>query len=164
MSLSTGELNEIRKQNVLSAVFSTKGRVVGLYWANENLKDLKDLEYGEPRCGFSTKHQSTNKALQQADQIGIGHTHTFSGQEMKFVMFQRHNFASKPGKCGVGNEPVPRQIIRFSTLLLLTFVPQAGKLTSQWHKQGAGLATAACCPRCAAGRKGLAHSSRFCFR
>ena len=41
-SLSTGELNAIRKQNALSAVLSREGRVVGLYWENKKLKDLKE--------------------------------------------------------------------------------------------------------------------------
>jgi hypothetical protein len=69
---------------------------------------------------------------------------------MKFVMFQRHNFASRPEKCGGGDESVPMQITRFSTLFLFTFVPQAGKLTFQRDptaQAGACLATAACCSK-----------------
>ena len=45
-SICSGELNEIRSKNALSAVLSTEGRVVGLCRANQNLKDLKD-------CGYS---------------------------------------------------------------------------------------------------------------
>jgi hypothetical protein len=41
-SLCTGELNAIQKKNASSAVLSTEGRVVGLCWANQNLKDLKE--------------------------------------------------------------------------------------------------------------------------
>ena len=80
--------------NAFSAVLSTEGRVVGLCWANYNLKDLKDLHslgrpdgaskeltrslsrdsswelgYGERRCGFNEKHQSTTMGRVKADGV-----------------------------------------------------------------------------------------------